>query len=322
MTNTWMTLKVANRTIEALDVISLDLVSSEGTLLPGFTAGAHIDVEISPGLIRQYSLCNDPAERTRYQIAVLRDTHSRGGSKSIHDDVNVGSSLRISAPRNHFALTPSCDHAILIAGGIGITPILCMAESLSASSASFEMHYCTRSQERCAFHQRIREAKYRDQVQLYFNDCPETARFNIETLLNNAPAGAHVYVCGPSGFIDHVLGSARRLGIAQEQLHREFFAAEAPTPTMVEQAFEVRLARSGTCLQVPQDKSIAQVLQEHGVEVQLSCEQGVCGTCLTRLLEGQAEHRDYFQTEAEQAANEQIAICCSRSRSPVLVLDI
>ncbi len=322
MTNAWMTVKVATKHTEALDVVSLDLVAVEGTELPAFSAGAHIDIEIEPGLVRQYSLCNNPLERSRYQIAVLRDERSRGGSVSLHENVEAGQLIRISTPRNHFSLEPTAERTVLIAGGIGVTPILCMAESLTQSRGAFEMHYCVRSQERCAFYRRIQDAPYRDRVHLYFNDRPETPRFDIKALLARTDPRAHLYVCGPAGFIDHVLDSAREAGFAEAQLHREFFAAQSRPSASPEDAFQIRLQRSGKTLEVPADMTIAQVLAQHDVAFELSCEQGVCGTCLTRLLEGEADHRDFFLTTAEQTANDQIAICCSRARSPLLVLDI
>lgn len=322
MTDAWITVTVAAKQAEALDVVSLELVSADGRDLPAFSAGAHIDVEIEPGLIRQYSLCNPPDQRDHYQIAVLRDPSSRGGSLQVHERIAPRQTLRISPPRNHFALEDKAQRTILIAGGIGVTPILCMAESLTRTGSDFEMHYCARSQERCAFYQRIQDAPYRERVSLYFNDRPEQARFDIRAILQGSDPSAHLYVCGPQGFIDHVLDNASQLGFAPAQLHREFFSAQPQAASGAEEGFEVSLARSGQVLQVPADKSIAQVLQEAGVAIELSCEQGVCGACLTGLLEGEADHRDYFQTAAEQAANTHITLCCSRARSPRLVLDL
>ncbi|UZD97744.1 PDR/VanB family oxidoreductase [Pseudomonas corrugata] len=312
--------QVAARHDEALDICSYELISVDSQPLPAFSAGSHIDVHLPGGLIRQYSLCNHPEERHRYLIGVLKDAASRGGSRSLHEQIQPGMRLHISEPRNLFPLAPQARRSLLFAGGIGITPILCMAEHLAQSGAAFELHYCARSRERAAFVERLSRSPYADRVFLHFSEEPETL-LDAAALLAAPSEGLHLYVCGPGGFMQHVLETAQAQGWTQDCLHREYFAA-APTDTGADGCFSVKLASSGQVFNVPADRSVVQVLESHGIEIPVSCEQGVCGTCLTRVLEGVPEHRDLFLTEAEQACNDQFTPCCSRSKTPMLVLDL
>ena len=318
MTNE-LRVRVARRVEEADGVCSFELVPEDSGALPAFTAGAHIDVHVAPGLIRQYSLSNDPSERHRYRIAVLREPGSRGGSAAMHDSVQADDLLRVSAPRNHFALVDA-PRSLLLAGGIGVTPILAMARVLHAQGRSFEMHYCGRSARRMAFLEELASADFAGSVVLHADDVPEQG-FDAGRVLADPAGDKHLYVCGPNGFMDHVLDSARRLGWAEAQLHREYFAGAA-TALATDGSFEVRVASTGLSCQVPAGKTVIEVLAAHGVEVPSSCEAGVCGTCLTRVLEGSPDHRDSFLTEAERAANDQFTPCCSRALSPLLVLDL
>jgi vanillate O-demethylase ferredoxin subunit len=319
MLQSWMTLRVANKWREAIDILCFELVDPEGRDLPPFTAGAHLDVELGPGLVRQYSLCNDPRRRDAYQLAVMREPASRGGSGILIDEVHEGDDLRVSEPRNHFALEPSARHSVLVAGGIGITPILCMAERLSHAGQPFELHYAARSQERAAFVDRIRSSAFADKVRFYFSD--GGARLDLAAILQKPLPGAHLYVCGPPRLIEAALATAKAQGWPSSRVHREFFTPPEDTHGPAG-AFQIRLASSGQVLDVPADRSITDVLAEHGIVLPTSCEQGVCGTCLTRVLEGEPDHRDVFLTEAEQALGDQMTPCCSRSKTPLLVLDL
>ena len=311
---------VTARRDEALEICSYELAPVDGKPLPAFTAGAHIDVHLPGGLIRQYSLCNHPEERHRYLIGVLKDPTSRGGSRSLHEQILPGARLHISEPRNLFPLAAQARRHLLFAGGIGITPILCMAEHLAQAGASFELHYCARSRERAAFVERLRQSRYADRVFLHFDEAPETALDAARVLA--APADdLHLYVCGPGGFMQHVLDTAKAQGWQDACLHREYFAA-TPVDTRDDGRFSVKLASSGQVFEIPADRSVVQVLESHGIDIPISCEQGVCGTCLTRVLEGVPDHRDLFMTEAEQACNDQFTPCCSRSKTAVLVLDL
>ena len=313
--------RVARKTIEAEGVAGFELVDRRGAALPPFSAGSHIDVHVPGGPIRQYSLCNDPREAHRYLIAVLRDPASRGGSAGMHDGVDEGALLTIGVPRNHFELSPAATHSVLIAGGIGVTPILSMAEHLDAADTSFEMHYCTRSHERTAFAGRLAQASYSARVRHYVGATAADNGFDPATILAASRPGHHLYVCGPQGFIDAILGTARAAGWPPEQLHCEFFGV-APPSTHANDRFEVRIASSGRCIEIAPDQTVARALEAAGVTVPVACEQGVCGTCLTRVLEGIPDHRDQYLTTEERAAGDQFLPCCSRSRTPVLVLQL
>ncbi|WAC00064.1 PDR/VanB family oxidoreductase [Pseudomonas putida] len=311
---------VVSRNIEAQGICSFELAAADGSPLPPFSAGAHIDVHLPDGLVRQYSLCNHPAERHRYLIGVLNDPASRGGSRSLHEQVQAGHRLRISAPRNLFPLAQGARRSVLFAGGIGITPLLCMAEQLACNGDDFELHYCARSSERAAFVERLRAAPFADRLFVHFDEQPETA-LDIAQVLGTAQDDVHLYVCGPGGFMQHVLDTARQLGWQQANLHREYFAA-APVENSDDGSFSVQLGSTGQVFEVPADQSVVQVLERHGIEIAVSCEQGICGTCLTRVLQGTPEHRDLFLTEQEQALNDQFTPCCSRAKTPLLVLDL
>ena len=311
---------VTSRTTEAQDICSYELASVDGNPLPPFSAGAHIDVHLPDGLIRQYSLCNHPEERHRYLIGVLNDPASRGGSRCLHEHIQKGARLQISEPRNLFPLAHEARRSLLFAGGIGITPILCMAERLAHVGADFELHYCARASERAAFVQRLKDSSFAERVFLHFDEQPHTA-MNTAQVLAAPDANVHLYVCGPGGFMQHVLDSALAQGWQEACLHREYFAA-APLDSSLDGSFSVKLASSGQVFDVPADRSVVQVLESHGIEIAVSCEQGICGTCLTRVLEGIPEHRDLFLTEQEQALNDQFTPCCSRAKTPLLVLDL
>jgi vanillate O-demethylase ferredoxin subunit len=323
MTNaSTLSVRVARKAMETADICTLELVAVDGgTPLPGFSAGSHVDVHLPGGLTRQYSLCNDPKETHRYLIGVLRDPASRGGSVAVHDLVQEGQVLQISTPKNHFALVHEAKKSLLLGGGIGITPILCMAERLAVTGANFEMHYCTRSIGRTAFRQRIATSSFVDQVQFHFDDADAAQKLNLTSLLKIPQAGVHLYVCGPKGFMDAVLKTARDHAWPERQLHYEFFGAEV-AKSEADGAFEVKLASSGRTITVAKDQTVTQALSAAGVEIQTACEQGVCGTCLTRVLEGVPDHKDQYLTPEEQASNDQFLPCCSRAKTPCLVLDI
>lgn len=313
--------RVRARQQEADGICSFELEPIGANELPGFSAGAHIDVQVAPGMIRQYSLCGHPQERRSWRIGVLREPQSRGGSVGMHDRVQVGSVLKVSAPRNLFELVDEAPHSVLVAGGIGVTPILAMAQHLQGHGHSFEVHYCARSPQRMAFRDEISAGPLAGHCRFYFNDAAPEQTFDVHAMLKAAPAGAHLYICGPAGFMEFVLSAARASGWPEERLHREHFAA-AVVDTTGDQPFQIRLQRSGTALAVAADQSVLQVLLDHGVDVDYSCEAGVCGSCVTRVLEGTPDHRDTFLTDAERAANDQFTPCCSRSTSPTLVLDL
>lgn len=305
---------------EAMDIASFELVRRDGADLPAFSAGAHVDVHLPGGFVRQYSLCNDPRERHRYEIAVLREPASRGGSVALHGAVKEGDSLSISEPRNHFPLDEGASRSVLLAGGIGVTPLLAMAERLTQLQADFEFHYCARTLERMAFRDRILASGFAERTQFHLDDGAEAQRLKLDAVLAKPDADAHVYVCGPAGFIDYVLGGARSLGWREGQLHREYFTVDAE-PEMGGDVFQVKIASTGQVLTIPEDRSVVEVLKDAGIEVTVSCEQGVCGSCLTGVLEGELEHRDLFMTDKEHAEGKQFTPCCSRGKG-LVVLDL
>jgi len=312
--------RVTNKTLEAEGIVSFELSSEDGSLLPSFSAGSHIDVYVKPGVIRQYSLCNHPDETTRYLISVLRDAKSRGGSVAMHDEVNRGDVIQISEPRNHFQLIRA-KRTLLFAGGIGVTPLLCMAERLANTGADFEMHYCTRSPAHTAFRRRIMAAPFSERVHFHFDDGHPSQRLALAPLLAEASDNTHIYVCGPAGFISWVTGTAKASGWLDDRIHTEYFNAGAADKS-ADRSFSVKIASTGLVVSIPADEPVTAVLARHGLEIPISCEQGVCGTCLTRVLEGEPEHRDLYMTEEERAKNNQFTPCCSRARSPLLVLDL
>jgi vanillate O-demethylase ferredoxin subunit len=321
MNTSSITTRVARKSQEAVDICTFELVEPNGAPLPAFSAGSHIDVHLPNGITRQYSLCNESGESHRYLIGVLKDPASRGGSKAMHELVNEGDLLQISAPKNHFALAHEAGRSVLLAGGIGVTPILCMAERLEMVGEAFEMHYCTRSLERTAFHRRISASPVAGKVRFHFDDGAAEQKLDLGTLLGAPQPGTHLYVCGPKGFMDAALGAARAAGWPEAQLHYEFFSAEV-IKSDSDESFEVKLASSGRIVLVPKDKTVAEALCEAGVQVATSCGEGICGTCLTRVLEGTPDHRDMYLMPDEQAKNDQFTPCCSRSKSPLLVLDL
>jgi ferredoxin-NADP reductase len=271
--------------------------------------------------VRQYSLCGDLRDRHRYLIAVLRVPDSRGGSATMHEQVREGDLLAISAPNNHFELDETAPRSLLMAGGIGITPILAMAERLAARKADFEMHYCARSRTRAAFLTRLALAPFTNRIACHFSSELAPQRFDIERVLNLQPAHTHLYVCGPTGFIDAVLETARGLGWPEQRLHSERFAAAVPGPEATH-AFDVRIASTGRIYRIPEHKSITVSLAESGVRIPTSCAQGVCGTCVTRVISGEVEHFDSVLTVDQRERHGHFTPCCSRAKGDLLVLDI
>lgn len=316
-----MTLFVTKKTAEAEGICSFELAAPGGKALPPYAAGAHLDVHVRPGMVRQYSLCGDPADRHRYLIAVQRAEDSRGGSVAMHDELPEGGELVVGAPRNHFPLVQSARSSLLFAGGIGVTPILAMAENLASTGADFHMHYCARSPERSAFRERIARSHYAQRVSFHFGEGPQGRRIDLPAVLAGPDPHTHLYVCGPAGFMDAVLAAARAQGWSEEQLHREYFAGTAQDKAG-DKAFDVRIASSGQIVHVARSMSVIEALGKAGIEVPVSCLQGVCGTCVTRVLEGEPDHRDLVLTPAQKARNDRFTPCCSRARSAMLTLDL
>lgn len=321
MMNNLLQVRVIAKERAAADIAAFELEPVGVDALPLFEAGAHIDVHVPDGPVRQYSLCRLPDDPPRYRIGVLRDPGSRGGSLGLVERVEPGDVLSVSVPRNHFPLRQEHHRAVLVAGGIGITPIMCMAQQLQREGREFELHYCGRSLARMAFLDDLHQAPYAERVFLHADDGPEAERFDVRATLGACATDRHLYVCGPAGFMDSVLAAARELGWPEAHLHREYFAA-APIDHSADGPFEIELSRSGTVIAVGAEQSAAEALLGAGIDLSVSCEQGVCGTCLTPVLEGVPDHRDLYLTDDERLRNDQFLPCCSRAQTPRLVLDI
>ncbi len=312
--------RVAGIVDEADRIRSYELVSAEGRPLPSFSAGSHVDVEVAPGLTRQYTLCGPADRHDRYVIAVLHDAASRGGSRAVHERFAVGTELTISTPRNHFALAHPPERSLLLAGGIGITPILAMAERLATIGEDFTLHYAARTPTAMAFRERIERSVFASCVHCHFDDGDPSQRLDFERVLRD-PAGRHLYVCGPTGFIGRALDVARDAGWTGDRVHREFFAAD-PAPVAADGGFEVRLASDGRVVAVPPDRSVVDVLAAIGIDIPTSCCQGVCGTCLTRVIDGEPDHRDLYLMDDEKGRGDCFLPCVSRAKTPRLTLDL
>lgn len=291
----------------------------ESAVLPPFEAGAHIDLHLANGVIRQYSLLNAPGARDRYEIAVLREPQGRGGSAFVHDGLGAGDTLAISAPRCHFHLDESAPFSVLIAGGIGVTPVWCMAQRLSEIDAPWEMHFAARTRDHAALLTEIEQGSRsaRRMLATYFNESGDPL-MDLPTIVAAAPAGAHFYCCGPSGLIE-----AFRLacaGLPAARVHFEQFTAVAPAA--LDGGYSVELARSRQVIDVAPGQSILEALAAAGHHVASSCREGVCGSCETAVLAGTPDHRDALLTDDERAAGRTMMICCSGSLSERLVLDL
>lgn len=313
-------LVVQRRVQEAEDIISLDFISAQGMVLPPFAPGAHIDLHLPNGLVRQYSLCHPSESQSsgKYTIAVQREKESRGGSISVHEQLTVGSRVQASEPRNLFELVPAARKHLLLAGGIGITPLICMAQALALRQHDFELHYFCRSQARAAFGDLLRSESLTRSVHLHLDG---NADVHLAEILKRSDSDTHIYVCGPSGFMDCVLATASERDWPSSNVHKEFFAVDS-SPHEGDQLFEVQIASTGRRYEIPVGASVFEVLDQAGLDIPVSCEQGICGTCVTQVLDGIPDHRDQYLTDAEKATNKCFTPCCSRAHSKLLVLDL
>lgn len=313
---------VASVKAEAAGINSWEFRLSGGGDLPPFTAGSHIDLHLSNGLVRSYSLCNSPAETARYVVAINKDANSRGGSKHIHETLQAGTRIRISAPRNNFPLREDAPHTVLIAGGIGITPMLSMIHRLEALGRSWELYYSARTRELCAFQEELRafESAAPGRVHINYDHEPGSKPTDIAALLRAAAEQAHFYCCGPNGMLKAFEEAAGAAAIAPERVHVEYFTAKEAAS--LDGGFAVVLRKSGATLAVEAGHTILDALMANQVDVPFSCMEGVCGTCAVDVLEGVPDHRDSVLTPQERASNKKIMVCCSGSKTPRIVLDL
>lgn len=325
MERTTFNVRVDSVRDEAHGVRSFSVSRLDGQPFDHYEPGAHIDVTGPSGLTRQYSLCGDPDHRDAHLFAVKREDASRGGSRALHDEVAVGSELTIGAPRNLFQLAPGADEHILVGAGIGVTPLLSMAYRLLRQQQRFVLHYFARSAEHAAFLPLLSRAPFSDYVKFHFGVAPEQLDIVLGDCLAGAHDGAHIYTCGPAPFMERVvaIGETR---VAPEAIHLERFAADPAPAVSGESAaldvFDVRIASSGATVRVDKDTTIVAALASIGIEVDTSCGEGVCGTCMVDVVSGAPEHRDHCLSKAERASGKVICCCVSRATSPVLVLDL
>jgi phthalate 4,5-dioxygenase reductase subunit len=312
-----MALRVAHKREIAHGIFLFELTGDD-TALPPFTAGSHLLVRTPSGQERRYSLCNAPSETGRYVIAVKRDADGAGGSISMADAVSIDDQLTVSLPQNYFPLSDEARSHLLIAGGIGITPILSMARHLVETGSDLRLIYCARSPSLAAFREKLSAAPFADRTLIHFDDGDPTKSLNLAPLLAKRPDGAHVYCCGPRPLMQAVREGTKHW--PHPAVHFEDFGSSKSTDRDGERPFRVRLARSGRLLEVPPGVSILEALRRQGCDAPCSCESGTCGTCRTGLISGTADHRDFVLDESEQASS--IMICVSRAVSDELVLDL
>ena len=299
-------------------VIGFELADRDGKHLPTFQPGAHIDLHLPNGLVRQYSITNGPGDLSSYVIGVKQESASKGGSKVLVDSVREGDVLAISEPRNNFPLRRDATRTVLIAGGIGITPLLSMARFLDKSSLPYELHYFTRTGESVAFRSEL--DVLHGQVETHSGLGRDAIKVKVADVLGPHAFANHVYICGPGAMLEMVQETAAGLGWPDEAIHFEYFQNDKIIDSS--SAFDIELARSAMTLHVPAGKTILEVMREAGLTVPSSCEQGACGTCLTGVIEGEVDHQDVYLNKSEKASNTCMMTCVSRAKSARLVLDI
>ncbi|MGK5114798.1 MULTISPECIES: PDR/VanB family oxidoreductase [unclassified Geodermatophilus] len=309
-------LQVASRTEGAEGVVVLELHDPSGAELPAWAPGAHLDLKLPNGMTRQYSLCGDPGDRSVWRIGVLREPEGRGGSAYVHDELTEGTEIDVRGPRNNFPLVPAPRY-VFIAGGIGITPILPMMGAAQAAGADAELHYGGRSRRSMAFLESLEEIS---ETPVVLHPQDEVGLIDLPGILGTPRPDTLVYCCGPEPLLQAV--EKQCAAWPAGSLHVERFAPKEMGEPVMQDAFEVELAQSGMTLTVPPDRTILEVVEEAGIPVLSSCQEGTCGTCETPVLEGQVDHRDSLLTAEEQEANDTMFICVSRAACPKLVLDL
>jgi tetrachlorobenzoquinone reductase len=299
----------------ARDTNLYEFTRLDGGPLPAYQPGAHIDLHLPNGIVRQYSLTEAEPNSSSYTVGVKRDPASRGGSRYVHDELRVGKAIKISAPRNNFPLVENAAHVVLFAGGIGITPIWCMVQRLAKLGRPWTLHYACRSRADTAFLPALKEMAG---AKFHFDDESAGKFLDVGALVAAAPKDAHLYCCGPTPMLKAF--ETATASWPREQVHIEYFTPKQEAAKAG--GFVVELARSGKEFVIPEGKSILQVLLDAGVDVDYSCELGICGACEQRVISGEPEHRDAILTEEEQASNTKVMICCAGCKSERLVLDL
>ncbi|MEM7357636.1 MAG: 2Fe-2S iron-sulfur cluster-binding protein [Pseudomonadota bacterium] len=303
----------------AVDINKYEFTAIDGQPLPEFTAGAHLDVVVSPDLFRQYSLAGNPADQSKYEIAVLKEDQGRGGSQLLHKIFNEGRRVFVSKPINHFPLDETASYSLLMGGGIGITPMIAMAHRLHQLNKPFALHYSCKNRAQAAYLEELESAPWADRVNLHFSE--EGTRADLARVIGEYQPGSHLYTCGPDRYMSAVLETSEAAAWPEESLHREYFSVP-DAPDYVNHDCEVELARSGQRIQVPAEQSIAEALLENGVHIDLKCSDGLCGVCQCGVVSGEVEHRDYVLSKSQREHS--IITCQSRPKHPgdKIVLDL
>ncbi len=314
-----LTVKISAIRRETNRINRIELTDPAGAELPAFSAGAHLEFHLGSGIIRSYSLCSSPADRTRYAVAVLLEHSGRGGSAAMHK-LQTGDAVSITAPRNHFPLAgKEAKSHLLLAGGIGVTPMLAMIAELEDRAAPWVLHYCARSMDDAALLSELKPYSDAGKVFVHLDGGDPSKGLNIKALLAESIIGTHVYYCGPPGFMTACKNAVGAW--PPHAIHCEYFAASADAKAdRVDNSFQVRIKSSGKLVDVPAGTPLVQVLRENGCTVDTDCEDGYCGTCITRFLSGLPDHRDTVLSEGER--RNYIMVCCSRAKSGILELDI
>jgi vanillate O-demethylase ferredoxin subunit len=319
-------LSVVNWSIEGKNVLIAELARPDRTDLPDWEAGAHIDIKATDRLgkdvARQYSLCSRHGEKN-WRVAILGDVNGTGASLNLHEKIKNGHKLEVRGPRNLFRLQPDLDPVVLVAGGIGITPILAMAETLSSQNRNFRLHYHARSRDSAAFVEELKSSPYAASVIFSFDD---ESGVSVDSIFTSADAKASLYTCGPAGFMNAVIKAAKQAGVQDAKIRKELFGGSsepvAEGSVLMDSVFTIKIHSTGALVEVPVGQTAVQALSAAGIDVLVSCEQGHCGSCLTRVLEGTPDHRDQFMLPEEHEKNDAFTPCCSRSLTPCLVLDL
>ncbi|WP_313805623.1 PDR/VanB family oxidoreductase [Sphingobium sp.] len=306
--------------LAAEDILSFTLRPEDGALPDRIDPGSHVDVHLPNGMMRSYSLSNGAEHRRGYRLTVARDANSRGGSTYMHDMLRVGQILEISKPRNNFELAEQAAMSVFFAGGIGVTPFIPMITRLNEIGRPWRLHYCTRNRERAALVDEIDQLARDGSGKFVAHHDDTDGLFDLKGTLASLPADSHVYCCGPTGMLDAFRSGSEQAGIASDHVHFEYFSSDVESAT--EGGFALVLQQSGTEIIVNPGQTILQALVEHGVDIPYSCEEGICGACETRVIDGTPDHRDMVLTDEEKRAGRTMMVCCSGAKSPRLVLDL
>ena len=317
-----LTVRVSRIIRQTPEILAFELAHPRGRELPSFSAGAHIDVHLPGGFMRQYSLAQaaQPGDTgERYVIGVKRESASRGGSAAMHDRVQVGDLLAISVPRNTFPICAQAQRHVLLAGGIGMTPMLAMAQQLARDRADFTLCVFARSREHLAFAQALAEPALAPHVRLHFDAADSNEKIDLRGLLATHPPGTHLYLCGPAGFMKAVQAASSHW--PDDCVHLEFFAPpDAGADAEANEPFALKLAQRNITVEVASDQSAVEALHDLGIDVPTSCEQGICGTCVVGFLGGEPDHRDFCLSATERT--KKLALCCSRAKSGTITINL